>query len=172
MPENWVIKTHLALLHLVITSEEGSFISAPLRTCDLFMVIFPPLCGGTIVLRINWKDICKEENIWHEEDNGILTFVVLTVLHSCLSGLCKKRCPAIIYFLKLEQLELQNTVWEEIFNLTLKWKFWHKSQVAFDSVHVRTESYLILAQLSSLLSNSYWKINFHKTDCIQYTHGH
>lgn len=34
MSENWIIKTHLAPLHLVITPKEGSFISAPLRTYD------------------------------------------------------------------------------------------------------------------------------------------
>lgn len=75
MPDNWIIEAHLALLHLVITPKEGSFISAPLRTYDSLWLPFHPCVVEPLSLELTEKTPAKRKTL------GIKQTMVL-------SGLC------------------------------------------------------------------------------------
>lgn len=63
MPENWIIKTYLAPLHLVITPKEGSFISAPLRTYDSLWFPFHPCVVEPLSLELTKTTSVKRKTL-------------------------------------------------------------------------------------------------------------
>lgn len=94
MSENWIIKTHLVPLHLMITPKEGSFISTPLRT---------PY--GNFSTRVWWNHCHQKsyqprgKHLAESRQWCIGLCRINSVAFLPLSPLQKKRCAAVTYFL-------------------------------------------------------------------------